>query len=167
MLIELLQELERNELPNMLEGSIEEWNSVDIDFHLPRVERLWRPWRDMYRVNLHVIHPCSAKEALYHPHTWPAAIHVVRGRYRMLTGYGAGNEPPPHSYYFDLSEGAYYEMIHPDAWHAECPADQVALTVTLSGKPWPRPAPKSPHPLQEIAAHRKKELLTFFYSMFT
>ncbi len=162
MLVNLLKEIEQNELPALLQEPVETWNSVDIDFHLPRVERLWQPWRGIYRVNLHVIHPCSPEESLYHPHAWPAAIHILKNRYQMLTGYGPGEESPPHSFWFDLSEGAYYEMIHPNAWHAECVQGEPALTVTLSGKPWPRPAPKSPHILKEVEVHRKKELLALF-----
>ncbi len=165
MLTELLQELERNELPQMLRGSVEEWNSVDIDFHLPRVERLWRPWRHIYRINLHVIHPCTPEESLYHPHAWPAAIHVLKERYRMFTGYGTGDTPPPQCYFFNLLAGTYYEMIHPDAWHAECPIDMPVLTVTLSGKPWPRSAPKSPHILKPLDMRRKEELLGIFSSL--
>lgn len=151
------------ELPKKLRSDPpEKWNAIDIDFHPPHIERLWQSWRDEYRLNLHFIHHCVSHTALYHPHAWPAAIRVVKGRYGMVTGYGAGDIPPPYSFSFVLPKGAYYEMVDPDAWHAEYPFSATALTVSLSGKPWPRKAPKSPHPLSGIKIERRVEILKMF-----
>jgi len=84
----------------------------------------------------------------------------------MGTGYGAGEDPPPSSYYFELGAGTYYEMIHPDAWHAEFPYGVPAVTVTVSGKPWPRQAPKSPYKLLTLSRQRKFEILQTVAKLF-
>lgn len=49
-------------LPSLLSDEAG-WKDVDVDYHPPRVERLWKDWQD-YRIYLHRLHPCSASESL-------------------------------------------------------------------------------------------------------
>ena len=80
-------------LPQLLQDE-NAWHSLYIDYQLPTVERLWRPWHE-YRISLHRIHPCAPGEALFHPHPWPSAMHVLAGAYEMAVGYGQGRHPRP------------------------------------------------------------------------
>lgn len=167
MLTKLLQAIEENELAQMLRWPIEDWRSVDITFHPPHVERLWRPWEKDYRINLQVIHPCKPEQSLWHPHATPITIRVAEGLYKAFTGFGPGEKHPPNCYYQELAEGSYSEMIHPDAWHAECPEETV-LTIALTGKPWQRPwVPKSPHKLGELSPARKAEIIAMFVQIYS
>lgn len=114
------------------------WQSLDIDYHAPRVERLWRDWEG-FRVYLHWIHPCEPGEALLHPHPWPSAMKVLGGRYEMGVGYGPGETEPPLAALLELAEGSTYQMIDPDQWHYVRPLDGPALSLMVTGKPWNRP----------------------------
>lgn len=96
-MFDVLEEVERA-IPRLLwqEG----WNSLDVDYHDPRVERVWRQWLD-YRVSLHVIHPCQPSASLFHPHPWPSAMRVgilfgpsTRNALPSWSQEGTGNEKP-------------------------------------------------------------------------
>jgi len=88
-MIEDLKHIEQTVLMDLLRNpSI--WNTLDVNYHHPRVERLWTQIVDA-RLMLHVIHPCKPEEALYHPHPWPSAMHVLSGKYEM--GLGTRHSP--------------------------------------------------------------------------
>ena len=137
-LIEKLQQLERVKLYELLcDASI--WKSVDIDYHPPHVERLWCQL-GKYRLYLHLIHKCEREEALFHPHPWPSAIHVIDGQYEMGIGFGAGIEKP-EIFSTIISQGSmYYEMPHRDGWHYVRPLE-VCGSIMLTGEPWDREMP--------------------------
>lgn len=145
------------ELPALLDDRAC-WQSLDIDYHPPRVERLFRPFADG-RLYLHRIHPCGPSEALFHPHPWPCAIRVLAGRYEMAFGVGPGLEPPPIAGRLVAVAPLDYEMTDPDAWHAVRPLDGPALTVMVAGAPWARPAPRADRPLRPLADDRVDGLL--------
>ena len=84
-MIQFLKELELNFLIGLLEKP-EIWNSLDVDYHPPRVERIWCQYGD-YRIYLHFIHACKPGEALYHSHPWPSVMHVIEGTYEMGIGF--------------------------------------------------------------------------------
>jgi hypothetical protein len=133
------------------------WQSLDIDYEPPRVERLWMPWKDG-RFYLHLIHPCD--KALFHPHPWPSAIMLLDGHQEMAVGYGAGDDPPPVTTTLKLAPDSSYEMLHPDGWHSVKPLFRPSLSVMLTGKPWGRHSPGKDvehKPLPELAV---KALLT-------
>jgi len=79
-MLNVLQEVEK-ELLALLDKT--DWNSVNIDYETPHVERLWIPYGD-YRVSLHRIHQCE--KSLMHPHPWPQAVRVISGCYEMGVG---------------------------------------------------------------------------------
>ena len=137
------------------------WLTVDVDYHPPRVERLWQQWGE-YRISLHRIHPCRPEEALFHPHPWPTAMRIVSGVYNMGVGHGPGIDPPPVDKALQMSAGSVYEMVDRDDWHYVQPVGDVALTVMVSGAPWQREMPIRPPKLNPLKEAQKREILDFF-----
>lgn len=133
-------------LPDLLKD-LEGWQTLDITYEPPRVERLWRQFEEGYRVCLHRIHPCE--KALFHPHPWPSAIKILSGTYEMGVGYGLDQEIPPEAATVYLTAGSYYEMIEPDGWHYVRPLREPSLSVMVTGLPWGR---WSPMPEQKLWA---------------
>lgn len=136
--IEKLQQIERVKIYDLLcDASL--WKSVNINYHPPHVERLWCQL-GAYRLYLHFIHPCDREQALFHPHPWPSAIHVIEGQYEMGMGFGEGIEEP-EVFSTILSQGnMYYEMPHKDGWHYVRPLS-VCSSIMLAGEPWGREMP--------------------------
>ena len=91
-MIENLKQIEDKMLLDLLVQP-DKWNTMLINYHLPLVERCWIQLGN-YRLNLHFIHKCETKDALYHNHRWPSAMHVLYGKYEMglankyLPGFG-------------------------------------------------------------------------------
>ena len=156
-MLDALFELERV-LPELLSDAAG-WKDVDVDYHPPRVERLWRQWGE-HRIYLHRIHPCEPQEALFHPHPWPSAMLVLAGQYEMAMGYGV--EEPPVMATVIMVPGSRYAMTHEDAWHYVRPLEDVAWSLMVSGPPWQRTAPKSDKPLRSLTAQAREEILAFF-----
>jgi len=123
-------------LPELLR-SLEGWNSLDVAYEPPRVERLWRPFEG-HRLYLHRIHPCES--ALYHPHPWPSIIKIVAGGYEMSVGFGAGDKPPPYAARLKLDPRTIYEMSNIDGWHYVLPSVEN-LSIMITGAPWDRWSP--------------------------
>ena len=134
------------------------WQSLDIDYHPPRVERLFRPFADG-RLYLHRISPCEPEQALFHPHPWPCAIRVLEGRYEMGFGAGPGLEAPAIAGRLVAAGPLDYEMTDPDAWHYVRPLDGPALTIMVAGAPWDRAAPRADRPLRPLTDDRVDALL--------
>lgn len=147
-------------LPSLLDEA-SGWDSLDIDHDTPRVERLYRP-HERGRLYLHRIAPCELDAALFHPHPWPCAIRVLRGRYETTTGFGPGDRVPPVASRLLLEAPFSYEMTHPDAWHAVAPRGGSALTVMVTGEPWDRWSPRSSAPLRALSRDAREELLSAF-----
>ncbi|MBI4433185.1 hypothetical protein HY632_00275 [Candidatus Uhrbacteria bacterium] len=145
--------------------SLDGWETLDINYHPPRVERLFRPWGDGMRLALHCIHPCTAAEALFHPHPWPSAVDLLEGSYLMPMGAGPDEAPPPIIATLELTAGAQYTMAHPDGWHAVAPIARPAYSVMLMGKPWDRWSPRSESVLHPIPKSRAEELRKKFASL--
>ena len=142
---EMLEGLHQVEavLPELLANQqLDSWESLDIDYEPPRVERLWRQHGD-FRIYLHRIHPCA--QALYHPHPWPSAIRILSGEYEM--GLGFSEELLPQNLMAadrevaraTLVAGASYEMVHPFGWHAVKPLKRPSLSLMVTAKPWDPP----------------------------
>ena len=126
-----------------LQKSFEElaWNSLNIDYHPPKVERLWTQIGDL-RLMVHRIHPCEVEaDALFHPHPWPSAVFILRGSYRMGTGYSATSSEPPVTAISTLTSGSSYEMSDRNGWHYVAPGRETSLSLMLIGKPWTKPHP--------------------------
>jgi hypothetical protein len=140
------------------------WQSLDIDYHPPRVERLWRAWGD-HRVCLHRIHPCAPEEALFHPHPWPSAMRILQGVYEMDVGWGPGTHPPAVAARLRLGPGSTYEMTDPDGWHRVRPIGGVSQSVMVTGAPWSRVAPRSAGPLAPLTKEQAHELWKEFCAL--
>lgn len=137
------------------------WQSLYVDYHPQTVERLWTAWGE-YRVNLHRIYPCEREQALFHPHPWPSAMHILDGEYEMAVGYGTGLESPPIAVLLIARQDFRYEMTHPDSWHYVRPLSAPTLSVMVTGQPWSRESPKVGKPLQPLRPEQKAELFQLF-----
>jgi hypothetical protein len=165
-MIDKLQQLERVKIFDLLH-SPELWNSLNINYHPPQVERLWCQL-GVYRLYLHFIHPCKEGEALYHPHPWPSAIHVLEGSYETGFGYGEGTEEPEvFGKVFVPNGGMYYDMTHKDGWHYVRPLGGVCSTIMLAGEPWDREqVGKDYDELLPLSEDRKIVMLEYFKNFF-
>jgi len=139
------------------------WKSLDINYHPPRVERLWSQFGTM-RLMIHKIHPVEQplltaehKQALFHPHPWPSAVFIVSGDYEMGIGYGEGTSPPPVAARVTLGPGGYYTMTNKNAWHYVAPKKVPSMSIMLIDSPW-----EEPHPfyLQDTYEKMKLDALT-------
>jgi len=140
------------------------WNSLDVNYEPPHVERLWHQYDDNYRLYLHRIHPCN--EALFHPHPWPSAVHILSGSYEMGIGYGEGSKQPPVAATLTLRGGSEYEMIEPNGWHYVRPLAGPSLSIMVTGQPWQRWSPSPSTKLGPLKAEVFAELLESFRSFF-
>ena len=165
-MITVLTQIE-HQLPTLLTQK-EIWHSLDINYHPPRVERLWCSLGE-YRINLHRIYPCQPGEAYLHPHPWPSAMHVLSGSYEMIRGYGEGIEKPIILGTTILTAGSIYTMENPNEWHTVRPLGGIALSLMISGKPWNRAMPieKSSKDLPELSAATQQEIIDTFLSFYT
>lgn len=149
------------QLPELLR-SPERWQTLDITYEKPRVERVWTQWGE-YRLNLHRIHPCDAGQAFFHPHPWPSAMRILSGCYEMAIGYGSGLETPPEAARLILTSESCYEMNNPDAWHYVRPLAGPVISFMVTGAPWNRNMPKSDKiSLSSLTTETKEEIMEFF-----
>lgn len=162
---QLLTELRRfirSGLPSLLDGDTSSWQTLDVDYESPRVERIWFPHKD-YRVNLHRIHPCES--ALYHPHPWPSAIYLLSGSYISVMGTDNIRVSTQR-----LVEGSAYVMNDPEGWHIVRPEEHPALTVMLTWQPYDPPVYDHGNfgkkaNLQPLTEEAKQSLLADFKHM--
>lgn len=147
----------------------QEWESLDVDYEPPRVERVWRKHGDL-RVCLHRIHPCE--RALMHPHPWPSAMRVVKGTYEMRLGDGgvdglSGQQGYHKVATLTLAEGSTYEMVDPHAWHNVRPLGGVAYSLMVMGpkytqSPFDHKKFGQGRDLKRLSAITASEILSFF-----
>lgn len=162
----MLQRLHEIEalLPSLL-LDVGGWKTKLIDYHPPKVERLYRDL-DGDRILLHRIHPCEPGEALFHPHPWPSAIAIVEGGYEM--GVGQGQEAPRKAAAtLVLAPGSRYEMTDPLGWHWVRPLDRPSLSVMVTGPVWPAEvaleAPRTGnYPFPPLSEEARDDLLAAF-----
>jgi len=151
-----LEEVEEN-LPRLLSFPDTYWQSLDIVYEPPHVERLWVQEPDC-RIYLHCIHPANG--ALFHPHPWPSAVKILQGGYEMGVGYRNGEEIPVVATMF-LPPGSRYEMVDPKGWHyVKVPEGSISLSLMVTGLPWGSPGKgRNQSPL---GLERKIQLLNQF-----
>lgn len=155
----LLRAVEK-QLPLWLEDETL-WQTVDVDYHPPRVERVWMSYGAL-RICLHRIHPAKPSETLFHPHPWPSAMWILKGQYEMGLGAGTANTKPPITATILLQEGNSYEMIHPEGWHYVCPVQNVTYSLMVSGRPWDDTPASLPKKLESLTKEAKEEIVAFF-----
>lgn len=165
-MIDKLKQIEEKILLDLL-NKPEIWNSLMIDYHPPIVERLWTQIGN-YRILLHFIHKCEAKDALFHPHPWSSAVHVLTGQYEMGIGFGKGLENPVKIGTIFIENGStYYDLTHIDSWHYVRPVKDVCATVMLIGPKWDREEIKSEEPLKPMDEFRKSIILEWFKNFYS
>jgi hypothetical protein len=153
----------KSRLPVLLTDSRTEWNTLEVLYEEPRVERVWTQVGET-RLYLHRIHPCEGRP-LFHPHPWPSAILLLSGRQEMVVGYGDPNgEPPPIATRLLLERGSAYEMLDPFGWHSVSPLDGPSESLMITGKPWGTGAPKDTQRAQNrpLSAEVKRSILDSF-----
>jgi hypothetical protein len=164
-LIQTLDGLCQRELPALIRDPSTPWQTLDVTYEDPHVERVWVQLGE-YRVNLHCIHPCPV--ALRHPHPWPSAIRVLSGQYKMGIGK-LGQDGDAEIATIILTADSSYEMLHPHGWHYVQPLLRPSLSVMLTGKPWLTTAIKHPGKglNQPLTGIRKAEILAEFARFLT
>lgn len=135
MLDTLLEMLRDDTVTNLIRDPNTAWQSLKVRYETPHVDRAWVQVGEN-RLNLHRIYPCE--KPLLHPHPWPSAVYIVKGRYEMAVGYASPSyqRPPPVAAKMILNVGSSYEMVHPSGWHSVRPQIECSLSVMLTGKPW-------------------------------
>ena len=156
--LEILTQIEEI-LPELLLRT--DWKTIDVDYHLPRVERVWLQYGSL-RINLHRIHATKSSKTLFHKHPWPSSMRILHGVYEMGIGFGFEEAPPPLATTIMLNEGTAYEMINPDGWHYVNPISEITYSLMISGCPWPRRENKSSLLLNALSEEAKEEIIAFF-----
>lgn len=167
--IEVLQELESLTIPVLLNRP-EAWNTLDIDYYPPRVERLYMNHGDGYRLYLHVKHHTNEK-CLYHKHNWPSVIKQVFGRDEMGLAYSAEEINSDEAHTLPalcrtiIDAGTYYEMTQTDALHYVRPITPYSLSIMLTHGKYPEHVIRGEaltRPLEPLSDLRKLEILDLF-----
>lgn len=165
--IEILKSLEP-EIKQLLDKP-EVWNTLDVDYYPPRVERLWTELNG-YRIFLHTIHPTD-KPCLFHKHKWPAAFKQVKGSYEMGITYSEKEINSDEAYSlptiarFIISEGSYYEMTQTDALHFVNPQGQISCSVMITKDLYPESDFRKEsldRKLEELTEDRKLQILNIY-----
>ena len=149
-----------NILPELLQDETR-WQSLDIDYEMPRVERLWLQ-HDSLRICLHKIHPSSTPQSFLHPHPWPSAMRILSGKYEMGVGVQSLDSAPLIASTIHLETGSSYEMITPHGLHYVNPIGGITYSLMVSGTPWPGLDKKSGFVLKPLTQEAKREILHFF-----
>ncbi len=167
--IEKLKEFEKFVIPVLLLRH-DEWRSMDVNYHPPRVERLFMDHGDGYRIYLHVIHRTDEK-CLYHKHKWPAALKQVWGSYKMGITYSPDEissdeaHALPDLACFEIGAGSYYEMTQTDAAHYVRPVTETSGSIMLTRDRFVEHVIRKEvldKPLMELSMLRKVEILELF-----
>ena len=159
-MIKILKQIEL-ELPDLLKQP-EIWQTLDINYEKPHVERVWTQW-NQYRINLHRIHPCEFHECFFHPHPWASVVRILSGRYEMLVGQGSGEVSPPTTMTLILEKDSIYEMTNKDGWHQVRPLDHRVMSLMITDAPWGRKMPKSDKiKLSSLTDEVRDDIMNYF-----
>lgn len=138
-----LQYIEFNDLTRLLREPNDSWNTMDVDYHPPHVERVWKQVSPSCRIFLQRINSCDEDEELWQGDSWPSAVSVVSGMYEHHVGYMIGGyDVPAASKIVTLCRtvlrwGSYYEMSRPQTWHRVLPiGTSSCMTIMITGLPY-------------------------------
>ena len=147
------------------------WDSLDVDYFPPRVERLYAKYGD-YRIFLHVIHkPNEDETCLYHKHRWAAAFKMLKGSYEMGITHCEDEITSDVAHFipdlakFIIAENSYYEMTQTDALHYVKPVSQVSYSIMATCGLYPEAVFRKEvvnKELQKLSDERKSKLLCEF-----
>jgi len=182
-MIGLLKQIEKEQIIAILRYPVKYFKTLYIDYEKPYVSRLQYDLGNGYRLSFHKIEECDTNEALYHPHPWPSAIHVIKGSYEMGISYSEqnyhyGQENANNSFQSEIvknevcklvvNDGFYYEMLNRHGWHYVKPLDQCSMSVMLMGPKWydgSRPT-KQLHELDPVVANNiRLEFLNYYLDL--
>jgi len=164
-MIELLQKYEHSLGELVLKPEI--WNTLDVDYFPPRVERVWTQIDKNHRLFIHVIHP-TTEPCLFHKHRWPAAFKMVSGAYEMGIAYSEKEITSEEAYKlptiskFVMSAGSYYEMTNTHTLHYVKPLDEPSISLMLTGPLYPEASFRKEvltKELQPLSDMRKNQIL--------
>ena len=165
-MIELLKKIEL-ELPTLLKDqSI--WNTLDVDYFPPRVERLWLQYDQEHRFFIHFIHPTESP-CLFHKHRWPAAFKIIYGNYEMGITYSEKEITSNEAYNlptisrFIMSAGSYYEMVNTHTLHYVKPLNNISISFMVTGNLYPEASIRKEaltKELKPLSENRKLAMLT-------
>ena len=166
-MIELLQKYEYSLGELLLKPEI--WNTLDVDYFPPRVERVWKQIDENHRLFIHVIHP-TTEPCLFHKHRWPAAFKMVSGSYEMGIAYSEAEISSEEAYKlptiskFIMSVGSYYEMTDTHTLHYVKPLDEPSISLMLTGPLYPEAFFRKEvltKELQPLSDMRKNQILGY------
>ena len=166
-MIETLKIVEKS-IPELLKNP-SLWNTLDVDYFPPRVERLWMQFDDKLRLFIHVIHPTD-EPCLFHKHRWPAAFKMIEGEYEMGITYSEKEVTSDEAYNlptiskFIMKEGSYYEMVNTHTLHYVRPLDKPSISLMLTGDLYPEASFRKEvltKKLEPLSEERKTELLSY------
>jgi hypothetical protein len=129
------------DLPKLLTNP-EIWNTLDVDYFPPRVERLWTQYDDEQRLFIHLIHPTD-EPCLFHKHRWPASFKMIDGSYEMGITYCQDEVSSEDAYKlpvmakFILGPGSYYQMTETHTLHYVKPLCGISTSLMLTGPLYP------------------------------
>lgn len=122
-------------LPEMVKD-ITLWDSLIINRRKPFTYRAFHILNNGVRICLHKFDPCERHDAFFHPHPWPSAMRVMRGKYRMEVGASPDyNKPPMTVMETVLSAGSTYSSDEPNFWHSVQPLE-TCYSVMVNSAPW-------------------------------
>ena len=128
----------------------EEWDSLIINRRKPYTYRVFTMIGTL-RVCLHRFDECSNTESFIHPHAWPAAFTILRGKYEMKIGRSLNTLDKPTEFHsLILAKDSFYEMVDPLEWHAITPL-QETHTIMING-------PNYDHPHIDVRTTKGKDL---------
>ena len=170
---DVLKQVEK-ELSSLLDH--DGWQSLDIDYHKPHVERVWMPWNG-YRINLHRIQACKPHEALFHPHPWPSVVRILGTDFGDPMGGGGywtaiGSGPPDAGEPAQVAKiwcpaGSIVCMEEPYGWHSVAPP-KVSYSLMITGAPWQFKMPYEPGArLRPMDDSKIDDMKYYFKSYFT
>lgn len=171
-MIELLQKYEYSLGELLLKPEI--WNTLDVDYFPPRVERVWTQVDEIHRLFIHVIHPTN-EPCLFHKHRWPAAFKMVSGSYEMGITYSEKEISSEEAYKlpniatFIMSAGSYYEMINTHTLHYVKPLNEPSISLMLTGTLYPEANFRKEvltKELQPLSDLRKNEILDNMFQLY-
>lgn len=120
-----------NILPSLLDDPAR-WDSLVINRRKPVTERIFTQVGE-YRVCLHRFDICDTTESFVHPHSWPMAVKLLTGCYKMKIGTAASKIGQPTAYSeLILPSGSMYAMTDPLVFHSVTPLE-VTHTVMVNG----------------------------------
>ena len=120
------------QLPQLLDN-VDNWDSLIVNKRKPHTYRVFHFLPNGDRVCLHRFETCHTHEAFAHPHPWPGAFIILKGKYNMEVGSSIDQNSNPQTVAnFILNKHSSYEIVNPLTWHAVVPLE-TTYTIMING----------------------------------